>query len=226
MRYVSPKNYIPPHGYQNISRREEEDENESPISTSKLILFFIGVGLLIILVIIILLIVSYKFIIKNDIERTRKKKKHPELYLFFKERRKVAKYIDDCFNGVLYTKTKYKKLENPKISVIIPVYNKEIFVLRILRSIQNQSLKDIEIIFCDDNSYDNSTKLIEEYQKDDERILLIKHTINKGTLITRNDGANLAKGEYLLFIDGDDILINDILEKTYYKAKKNDIDIP
>ena len=68
--------------------------------------------------------------------------------------------------------------------------------------------------------------IIEEYQKDDERILLIKHTINKGTLITRNDGANLAKGEYLLFIDGDDILINDILEKTYYKAKKNDIDIP
>ena len=67
--------------------------------------------------------------------------------------------------------------------------------------------------------------VIEEYQKDDERILLIKHTINKGTLITRNDGANLAKGEYLLFIDGDDILINDILEKTYYKAKKNDIDI-
>ena len=97
--------------------------------------------------------------------------------------------------------------------------------MRIARSIQNQSLKDIEIIFCDDNSYDNSTKIILELQKEDERIILNKHNINQGTLINRLDGAKISKGEYLLFIDGDDLLVNNILEKVYLKAKENNTDI-
>ena len=66
---------------------------------------------------------------------------------------------------------------------------------------------------------------IENYQKEDGRIILIKHDKNKGTLINRNDGAYIAKGEYLFFIDGDDILVNDILNKTYSVAKKNELDI-
>ena len=138
---------------------------------------------------------------------------------------KVKQYIDDCIDGKLYDVNIYQKSENPKISIIIPIYNKEKFILRILRSIQNQTFKDIEIIFCDDGSTDNSTKLIEKYQKEDERIILMKHDINKGTLINRNDGANIAKGEYLLFIDGDDLLVNNILEKAYLKAKNKDLNI-
>ena len=68
-------------------------------------------------------------------------------------------------------------------------------------------------------------KLIKEFQKEDERIILMRHNINKGTLMTRNDGAKIAKGEYLLFIDGDDLLVNNILEKSYLKAKEKNIDI-
>ena len=213
--------------YEKCNRKEEDiDENDVQISTFHLILFFVLMGILILLFIIIIMVLILKFMIIPD-KKNSKRVKHPEIYLSFKERIKVDKYINDCINGVLYDKNinEYKINEEPKISVIIPIYNKESFILKILRSIQNQSFKDIEIIFCDDGSNDNSTQLINYYQKEDKRIILMKHDINKGTLINRNDGAKIAKGEYLLFIDGDDLLVNNILEKAYLKAKKNDIDI-
>ena len=206
------------------SLNEDEDENNYESSLKKFIMFLILIVVMIILIIIITFVLIYKFFIKPNIQKSRRNKK-PEIFLSFKERLKVNKYINDCINGVLYSEEKHKTSPNPDISVIIPVYNKEKFILRILRSIQNQSFKNIEIIFCDDGSYDNSTKLIKEFQKEDERIILMRHDINKGTLMTRNDGAKIAKGEYLLFIDGDDLLVNNILEKSYLKAKEKNIDI-
>ena len=135
------------------------------------------------------------------------------------------KFIETCIEGKLLFKIDLNKIINPKISVIIPVYNKEIYILRILRSIQNQNFEDIEIIFMDDCSKDKSVSLIEKYQKEDQRIRLIKHEKNVGTLINRNEGALNAKGEYILFIDTDDLLLNDILNTTYYFAKKYNLDI-
>ena len=214
-------------GYENCSNIEEDlEEDNTEISSTKLILFFIFIAIMIILIIIITITLLYKLVIKNDIQKSKSKRaKYQEILRSYREKTNVEQYINDCINGVLYDNNKYKLSENPKISVIIPIYNKERFILRILRSIQNQSFKDIEIIFCDDFSNDNSTKLIEKFQKEDERIILMKHDINKGTLINRNDGANIAKGEYLLFIDGDDLLVNNILERTYLIAKSKDIDI-
>ena len=213
-------------GYQRFSNKEKEDidDNDAEISLSKFVLYFIFLAIMIIILIIIIIALTYIFIIKNNIKKS-KRVKHHEISFSHMQKMKAAQYVNDCINGNLYDKNKYKKTENPKISIIIPIYNKEKFIIRILRSIQNQSFKDIEIIFCDDGSNDNSTKLIEKFQKEDERIILKKHKINKGTLINRNDGANIAKGEYLLFIDGDDLLINDILEKAYLKAKTKEIDI-
>ena len=78
--------------------------------------------------------------------------------------------------------------------------------MRFIRSIQNQFFDDIEIIFIDDCSIDDSVKVIEENKKKDERIILLKQKVNKGTLISRNIGALLSKGEYLIFPDTDDIL--------------------
>ena len=214
-------------GYENCSNIDEDlEEDNTEISSTKLILFFIFIAIMIILIIIITITLLYKLVIKNDIQKSKSKRaKYQEILRSYREKTNVEQYINDCINGVLYDNNKYKLSENPKISVIIPIYNKEKFILRILRSIQNQSFKDIEIIFCDDFSNDNSTKLIEKFQKEDERIILMKHDINKGTLINRNDGANIAKGEYLLFIDGDDLLVNNILERTYLIAKSKDIDI-
>ena len=225
MKIIMGKNNYHFSGYENCSNIDEDlEEDNTEISSTKLILFFIFIAIMIILIIIITITLLYKLVIKNDIQKSKSKRaKYQEILRSYREKTNVEQYINDCINGVLYDNNKYKLSENPKISVIIPIYNKEKFILRILRSIQNQSFKDIEIIFCDDFSNDNSTKLIEKFQKEDERIILMKHDINKGTLINR--GANIAKGEYLLFIDGDDLLVNNILERTYLIAKSKDIDI-
>ena len=70
--------------------------------------------------------------------------------------------------------------------------------MRFLRSIQNQFFDNIEIILVDDFSLDNSIKIIDNLQKDDERIVLIKHNYNKGTLISRINGILKSKGKYII----------------------------
>ena len=97
--------------------------------------------------------------------------------------------------------------------------------MRFLRSIQNQFFDNIEIILVDDFSLDNSIKIIEELQKDDERIVLLKHKNNKGTLISRINGILKSKGKYIIIPDSDDILSNNILNNSYIIAEKNDYDI-
>ena len=129
-------------------------------------------------------------------------------------------YYKICNKGILLKKLKSKKVFFPKISVVSPIYNREEFIIRFLRSVQNQFFNDIEIILVDDFSKDSSVKLIEEYQKEDERIKLIKHNKNKGTLISRNYGVLFSKGEYIILPDPDDILSRDILYKCYEISKK------
>ena len=134
-------------------------------------------------------------------------------------------YFRICEKGVLFNKKIYENVENPKISIILTLLNRENYLLRILRSIQNQPMKDIEIIFIDDGSTDNSVNIIKFHQQYDKRIILIKHEKNEGTLKSRNDGAYLAKGEYFLFSDSDDLLLYDILNKTYDAAKTGNYEI-
>ena len=198
---------------------DEMDLYEYENPKLNLVTFFIIVIIILILFLIIVFYIIYKLIIKPEFDNSTRKT-NPEIYVSIKERNKIDKYVDKCMKGILLDDKKYPKLEYPKISIIIPVYNKELFILRILRSIQNQSFKDIEIIFCDDYSTDNSTKLIEQYKKEDERIVLLKQEKNRGTLRNRIDGAKIAKGEYILHVDADDLLVNNILEKIYLKAKK------
>ena len=114
---------------------------------------------------------------------------YSKLNIFFQKNNKknlllwenIETYYQLCNNGILKNNKKFKILENPKISIISPNHNREKYILRLLRSIQNQFFDDIEIILVDDFSNDNSIKLIEEYQKNDERIILIKNKKNKGT---------------------------------------------
>ena len=137
------------------------------------------------------------------------------------------KYFELCEKKTLLDNTKYKRNPNPKISVVIPYYNKKKFSLYIcLRSVQNQSFKDIEIIFVDDGSDEQNIKEILEEMKNDNRIILLKHKENKGTLMTRVDGVRYASGEYIIQLDQDDLYIDNLLfEKLYKKAKEQDIDI-
>ena len=137
----------------------------------------------------------------------------------------LKKYYELNNKGTLINKQKFNKINKPKVSIISAVYNREKFILRFIRSIQNQFFDDIEIIFIDDCSIDDSVKVIEENKKKDERIILLKQKVNKGTLISRNIGALLSKGEYLIFPDTDDILSENILFECYSIAKKNDYEM-
>ena len=95
---------------------------------------------------------------------------------------------------------------NPKLSIIIPVYNTEIYLKECLDSVINQTFKDIEIIIVNDCSPDNSETIILEYASKDPRIKYIKHDKNKSVFQARISGVNIATGDYILCIDSDDYL--------------------
>ena len=121
---------------------------------------------------------------------------------------------------------KIKNLKNPLISVIVPIYNGEKFLMRSLLSIESQTIQDFEIIYIDDCSKDNSIKLINELSLIDNRIRLFKNKINRGTLYTKSFGVTQARGKYILIIDQDDIYINKNLFKILYDIiKQKDLDI-
>ncbi len=92
----------------------------------------------------------------------------------------------------------------PKISVIVPIHNKEKFLHRTLDSLINQSLKEIEIICVDDYSSDRSREIIDEYASRDHRIVKIYHAQNLSTSQSRKDGVLASHGQYIMFLDGDD----------------------
>jgi cellulose synthase/poly-beta-1,6-N-acetylglucosamine synthase-like glycosyltransferase len=115
-------------------------------------------------------------------------------------------YIYMAMNGSLYNPNEvYKKSENPKISIVITVYNGEEFLKTALLSIQNQDFKDIEIIMIDDCSKDNSVRLIKELMIKDPRIILYQNKENRGALYTKTRGVLHAKGKYVMILDMDDL---------------------
>jgi glycosyltransferase involved in cell wall biosynthesis len=111
-----------------------------------------------------------------------------------------------------------------KVSVIVPVYNVANYLPACMDSIVSQTLRDIEIICINDGSTDNCAEILEQYVRQDHRILVITQT-NKGISNARNAGIAQAKGEYLSLVDSDDVILPDFLEKLYAAAKKHDADI-
>ena len=138
-------------------------------------------------------------------------------------RKEIQSYINFNNSFIINDKT-YEKVE-PKISIIITVYNQAKFILQIYSCILKQSFQDIEIIFIDDNSIDDSYNLIKKLQKRDKRIIYLRNSINKGQFFGRNRGVLYSKGKYVLIIDPDDLLLNEILSKTYETAECYNLDI-
>jgi len=115
-------------------------------------------------------------------------------------------------------------MSQPKVSVIIPVYNIERYLRRCLDSVIHQSLKDIEIICINDGSTDNSPAILKTYEKNDPRVRLLDKE-NAGQGVARNIGIGMAEGEYIGFVDGDDWIEPDMYERMYNAAKKNTSDL-
>ena len=138
---------------------------------------------------------------------------------------KMEKYFKFCNDDKLKTIKSFNRVRYPKISVIVPIFNRERYIKRFLRSIQYQNFENIEIIFIDDYSIDNSIDILEEYRKKDKRIILLKNNKNKGTFISRNLGVLKARGKYVILPDPDDILYKTILRSCYNFAEKHDFDM-
>lgn len=111
-----------------------------------------------------------------------------------------------------------------KVSIIIPVYNVEKYLRKCVQSVISQTLKEIEIFLIDDGSSDNSWKIVQEFAKKDKRIVAIQQE-NAGAAVARNRGLELAKGEYIGFVDSDDHVDVDYFEKLYKTASEQDADI-
>lgn len=112
----------------------------------------------------------------------------------------------------------------PKISVIIPVYNVEDYIVKCLDSLAAQTLRDIEFICINDGCTDNSKLILEEYAQHDSRFIVVNKK-NEGPGIARNIGLQMARGEYVGFVDPDDWISSDYYEQLYTQAKKLDSDI-
>lgn len=110
------------------------------------------------------------------------------------------------------------------ISVIIPVYNVEKYLEQCLDSVMNQTMKELEIILVNDGSTDNSGHICDRYAKKDSRIVVI-HKENQGLAAARQSGLDVARGEYIGFVDSDDWLELNMYEEMFQVAKKTDSDI-
>ena len=139
----------------------------------------------------------------------------------------IENFTKKNLNGYLkYSKLKNYKMKNPKISVIISVFNGEGYIKPIVRSIQNQDFLDLEIIIVDDFSKDNSIQMIKELMKDDPRIILLKNKENKGTLYTKTRGVLYAKGKYVITLDHDNLYSSKYCFSYIYKeAEKWKLDL-
>ena len=115
-------------------------------------------------------------------------------------------------------------METPKVSVIIPVYNTASYLQESVGSIMHQTLRDLEIIIVDDGSTDNSGEILREMAEKDERIQLFSQR-NEGQSSARNTALKYASGEYIYFMDSDDILHQDALRQCYERSHVKQLDI-
>ena len=110
------------------------------------------------------------------------------------------------------------------VSVIVPVYKVEKYLNRCVNSILNQTYKDLEVILVDDGSPDSCPEICDGYAQKDKRVKVI-HKENGGQGSARNSGLDVARGEYILFVDSDDYIAKNLIEITLQKAERFDADM-
>jgi glycosyltransferase involved in cell wall biosynthesis len=123
----------------------------------------------------------------------------------------IRNIVQKCFGDLL-------SLEKPKVSVIVPVYNVENYLNRCIDSILSQTFTEFECILVDDCSTDRSQKICDEYSRKDHRVKVIHNINNLGSSISRKVGFCNCDGEYIQYIDGDDWIEKNMLEKIWTKA--------
>ena len=113
---------------------------------------------------------------------------------------------------------------NELISIIVPIYNVQKYLDRCMKTLLNQTYRNIEIILVDDESPDECPKMCEEYTKIDQRVKVI-HKKNGGLGFARNSGLEIAQGKYIIFVDSDDYVTENMCHLLYEAAKKYEADV-
>ena len=142
--------------------------------------------------------------------------------------KKGKEYMKKCIEGLLFThnSSNFKLAKNPKISVIIPIYNSEDMINKTIKSVQNQNMLDIEIILVNDFSTDNSLLTIQKLKDEDPRIKIINNEKNMGILYSRSIAVLEAKGKYILNLDHDDFFFDErLFDELYEEAEEGNFDI-
>ncbi|WP_069592857.1 glycosyltransferase family 2 protein [Methanosphaera sp. WGK6] len=120
---------------------------------------------------------------------------------------------------------KFRTKKQIKVSVIIPIYNTEQYLEQCLKSIEQQTLTDIEIICIDDCSTDSSLNILKNHAQKDKRIIILQNKENDGAGYSRNIGLDNAKGKYIMFVDSDDYLDLETLEYCFNKSEEQNLDL-
>ena len=115
-------------------------------------------------------------------------------------------------------------VRNPKISIIVPVYKVEKFLSECVSSILTQSFRDFELVLVDDGSPDECPQMCDKYSLNDPRVVTF-HKKNGGMSSARNFGLDHAKGRYIMFVDSDDLLAEDALERLYNEIITTNADV-
>ena len=140
--------------------------------------------------------------------------------------RKAKEFLNKSIEGILLNNFPFKSSENPKLSVVIPLYNCKKVISRAIKSIQNHNLLDLEIVLVDDFSTDETLSFVQAIQIEDPRIKIIKNQKNMGILYSRSIGAINSKGQYIFPLDSDDMFLDkDVFETVLNIADKGNYDI-
>ncbi len=115
--------------------------------------------------------------------------------------------------------------KDPRVSVVVPVYNTEQYLRECLDSILESTMRNFEVLCVNDGSADGSRSILEEYQKKDSRIVVLDSRKNRGLAASRNAAFDIARGEYICCVDSDDWIEPDHLEKSFEYAKRYDLDM-
>jgi len=118
----------------------------------------------------------------------------------------------------------YDENNKPFVSVVIPVYNVEKYIRECIESVLNQTLKEIEIVCVNDGSPDNCLEIMEGYAEKDNRVTVVSRK-NGGLSAARNSGIKYARGKYIYFLDSDDFITENAIEKLYCICEKDNIDV-
>ena len=191
-----------------------------------------------ILLIIIAFTIFFIFLYKLFSKKSRKYEIYPDIDKYNKSALKYNRTLNQELHdmqifvnlavnhSLINPNEKYYKSKNPKIGVIIPMYNAEGYIENAICAIENQDFKDIEVIIIDDNSKDNSVKVVKQLIKRDPRISLYQNEETKGTLFSKSKGVSLSRAKYILVSDQDDLYTQeDAFSSMYYALEKNNLDI-